>query len=84
MKDDSLNRLVHPRLALALCGTLVVQSITALLWAGSAAERLDQLERRADNASLLIERTARLEEQAYHMRAALERIEQKLDAKATP
>ncbi len=76
---QSQTPLIHPRLALALAGTFIVQTAAALLWAGASGERLAQLERRADASSQLIERTARLEEQVYYMRATLERIEQKID-----
>lgn len=67
--------LLHPKLLLALTATLIVQTVTALFWAGAASERLSQLERRADDTGVIIERTARLEEQVWHMRASLDRIE---------
>ncbi|MEQ1931161.1 MAG: hypothetical protein ABL957_11635 [Parvularculaceae bacterium] len=67
------------RITIAVGAALVVQTALALLWAGAAAERLGQLERRADASSEIIERTARLEEQAAAMRASLARIEAKLD-----
>lgn len=58
---------------------LGVQTVGALLWAGAASERLAQLERRADDVELLLERTSRLEEQSIAMRASLDRIERKID-----
>ncbi len=67
------------RLTLAVSATLIVQTGLALIWAGSAAERISQLERRNEERSQLIERTARLEEQVITMRATLDRIEEKLD-----
>ena len=67
------------RITIAVGAALVVQTALALLWAGAAAERLGQLERRADASSEIIERTVRLEEQAAAMRASLARIEAKLD-----
>lgn len=67
------------RLRLAVGATLIVQTALALLWAGAAAERITQLERRADASSEIIERTARLEEQVGAMRASLIRIEAKID-----
>ena len=66
-------------ISLALILTVVLQSAAALLWAGAAAERINQLERRTANASAITERLARLEEQMSQARAALERIEQRLD-----
>jgi len=72
--------LVQPvRMTVAVSVALVVQTALALIWAGSAAERITQLERRTDERAQLIERTARLEEQVITMRATLERIEEKLD-----
>ena len=65
----------------ALGAALIVQTALALVWAGAAAERITQLERRVGNTDVIIERTARLEEQARAMRASLQRIEAKLDQK---
>jgi hypothetical protein len=67
------------RISLAVGAALVVQTALGLIWAGGAAERLAQLERRADASSEIIERTARLEEQVAGVRATLARIETKLD-----
>ncbi len=67
------------RITLAVGATLIVQTALALVWAGAAAERLAQLERRADATAEIIVRTARLEEQVGVMRASLARIEAKLD-----
>ena len=68
-----------PRLILALAGTLAVQTMAALLWAGAAAERLSQLEHERGRLAALEVRAARLEEQTGHLRTALIRIEDKLD-----
>jgi hypothetical protein len=67
------------RVSVAVSAALLVQTALGLLWAGAAAERLSQLERRADASSAILERTARLEEQMTAVRAALARIEDKLD-----
>lgn len=69
----------EPRYFLAFGGVLVVQTATALLWAGGAAERLSALEQKSDTAHQLIERTARLEVQTENIRSSLVRIEFKLD-----
>jgi hypothetical protein len=68
------------RSTIVIGSALLLQSATALLWAGSAAERLSQLERQVDNNQVLIERTARLEEQVAQMRITLERIDRRLEA----
>ncbi len=67
------------RITIAVGAALLVQSALGLVWAGAAAERLNQLERRADNSTEIIERTARLEEQIGAVREQLGRIETKLD-----
>ena len=71
----------EPQLSIALGGALVVQAIAGLVWAGAAAERLEQLERRVDASQELRVRTARLEEQAIHIRQTVVRIEDKIDAR---
>jgi len=54
------------------------ESAAALLWAGAANERLAGLETRTERIGELVERTARLEEQAKAANAALGRIEERL------
>ena len=49
------------------------------MWTGAANERLDQLEIRADATAPVAERLARLEAHAAYSRAALERIERRLE-----
>ncbi|MFZ3035376.1 MAG: hypothetical protein WA138_15350 [Parvibaculum sp.] len=67
----------HVPVALVL--TILLQTGAALMWSGAAAERLSALERRTARTDEVVERTARLEEQAKDMRATLTRIEAKLD-----
>jgi hypothetical protein len=67
------------RITFAFSIALIVQSALGLIWAGAAANRIDQLERRVNASEEMIERTARLEEQMAGMRASLMRIEAKLD-----
>lgn len=67
------------RISIAVGAAFVVQSAFVLIWAGSAAERIEQLEARVNANQLLIERTARLEEQVYMVRETLTRIERKID-----
>ncbi|MCW5725179.1 MAG: hypothetical protein KIS81_09485 [Maricaulaceae bacterium] len=59
--------------------TLAAQTAGALLWAGAASARLDQLEARAEAGATVNERLARLEEQIAQSRASLDRIERRLD-----
>lgn len=67
----------HVPVALVL--TIILQTGAALMWSGAAAERLSALEARSARTDEVVERTARLEEQSKAMRAALVRIEEKLD-----
>ncbi len=72
-------RRVETHISLALILTVVLQSAAALLWAGAAAERINQLEQRTGKLSAISERLARMEEQMAQARIALERIEKRLD-----
>ena len=65
----------------ALVAAFLLQSAGALFWAGSAAERIATLERTLARDQAAIENVAVLEEQAADMKAALTRIEAKLDRK---
>jgi len=78
---SSLTKTNPPELRISVVvGTaFVIQSAFALIWAGAAAERIDQLESRVDASQELIVRTARLEEQVQMVRTTLTRIESKLD-----
>ncbi|MEL6212345.1 MAG: hypothetical protein AAFY22_14140 [Pseudomonadota bacterium] len=67
------------RISVAVGAAFIVQSAFALIWAGGAAERINQLEARVDASQMLIVRTARLEEQVKSVRTTLIRIEEKID-----
>ena len=67
------------KISLAVGAAVLIQSALALIWAGSAAERLNSLERRASLNEEIILRTVRLEEQLDGVRVSLARIEKKLD-----
>ena len=67
------------QISLGLLLALIVQTAGALLWAGRTAERIDQLELRLEAQAGVVERLARLEEQASASRTVLARIEAKLD-----
>lgn len=80
MNADSETRWhLDKRVPIALIVAILIQTAGALTWAGAASERINQLERQVTGGSDLGERTARLEVQAVYMRAALDRIEDKLD-----
>lgn len=85
MSARAISPVAELRLSVAVSAALLLQTALALLWTGAAAERLTQLERRADSSAAILERTARLEEQMTGARAQLTRIESMLDARsATP
>lgn len=67
------------KLATGLALALVVQLIGGLVWAGGAAARIATLEDRVGEQRLVAERLARLEEQGIATRAAVERIEKRLE-----
>lgn len=79
MSDSARPRAPEVRVTIAVGAALAVQTGLALVWAGAAAERLAQLERRAETSVALVERTARLEEQTRAIRDSLDRIEAKID-----
>lgn len=77
-KDEERAWHLDRRVPIAVIVTLLLQSAAALVWAGSANERLSTLETRAARIDEMVERTARLEERAKAASAALERIEARL------
>jgi hypothetical protein len=67
------------KVPMALIVALTVQTIGGLVWAGGAAARISTLEERVEGQRLVAERLARLEEQSMAARAALDRIEDRLE-----
>jgi type VI protein secretion system component VasK len=67
------------KLGLALIFTIVIQTAGVLMWAGAAAARLEEVERRIEDQRPVSERLARLEVRAEETHAALDRIERRLD-----
>ena len=65
--------------AVALGVALTVQTVGGLVWAGGAAARIATLEERVGEQRLVAERLARLEEQGVATRAAVARIETRLE-----
>lgn len=63
----------------ALIVALLIQTVGGLVWAGGAAARIATLEQRVGEQRLVAERLARLEEQGVATRAAVERIERRLE-----
>jgi len=63
----------------ALVAAFVIQTAGALFWAGSAAERIADLERTLARDQAAIERVAVLEAEVADIRAATARIESKID-----
>jgi hypothetical protein len=81
----TLTEIVQPvldrKLPAALVAAFLLQTAGALFWAGSAAERIADLERAQAREQSAIERVAVLEAQVADIRATLARIENKLDRK---
>ncbi len=69
------------KMPVALITALLVQTVGGLVWAGGAAARIATLEQRVDEQRLVAERLARLEAQGEATRAAVERIERRLEEK---
>ena len=67
------------QVSLGLLVAVALQAAAALMWAGRASARIDDLRQRLDAQAPVAERLARLETQAEATRAALARIESKLD-----
>ena len=71
--------MIEKKVGAALVLTIGAQSVTALLWAGAAAERIDVLERQVERAEPIAERLARMEAQLELTREQLDRIEAKVE-----
>ena len=65
-------------ITMSLVFTLSVQTSGGLIWAGSAAARLDALEERLAVSTGIAQRLARLEGQTSQMAQSLARIEREL------
>jgi hypothetical protein len=69
------------KIPVAVIAALAVQTVGGLVWAGGAAARIATLEERVGEQRLVAERLARLEEQSRATRAAVERIEERLEGR---
>jgi hypothetical protein len=67
------------RLPAALVAAFLFQTAGAVFWAGSAAERIADLERARANNQAAIGQVAVLAERVKGMKESLDRIETKLD-----
>jgi hypothetical protein len=67
------------KVPVAVIVALAVQTARALVWAGGAAAQISVLEGRMVEHRQVAERLARLEEQSKATRAAVERIELRLE-----
>lgn len=67
------------QVSLGLVVTVFLQAAAALMWAGRASARIDDMQRRLDVQAPVAERLARLETQADATRQSLLRIEAKLE-----
>ena len=67
------------QISAAVLVAVAIQAAAALLWAGKASARIDEMQRRLEAQAPVAERLARLEAQADATRQSLNRIEAKLE-----
>jgi len=67
------------QVSVAVLVAVALQAAAALLWAGKASARIDEMQRRLEAQAPVAERLARLEAQAEASRQSLIRIEAKLE-----
>jgi hypothetical protein len=67
------------QISAAVLVAVTLQAATALLWAGKASARIDEMQRRLEAQAPVAERLARLEAQADASRQSLARIEARLE-----
>ena len=77
---DSFRQTPEKRVPAALVAAFLLQSAGALFWAGSAAERIADLERTVSSDQAAIQKVAVIEEQVRAIKESLDRIEGKLDS----
>lgn len=70
---------IERQVGLGVIIAVIVQAGAVLLWAGGASARLDEVQAQLVRQGPVMERLARIEEQAAASRAALERIEARLE-----
>jgi hypothetical protein len=67
------------QISAAVLVAVALQAVAALLWAGKASARIDDMQRRLEAQAPVAERLARLEAQAEASRQSLVRIEARLE-----
>ena len=67
------------QVSIGLLVAVALQAAAALLWAGKASARIDDMQRRLEAQAPVAERLARLEAQADATRQSLARIEARLE-----
>jgi len=72
------------RVPMALVFGFLLQTGGALFWAGSAAQRISQIERETRANENAVERVVRLEAEVEAMHETLQRIETKIDRMTGP
>lgn len=72
---------IDMRVMAAIASALLLQTAGALIWAGRASARLDEIEARVQAQAPVTERLARLEAQMSLAQTSLDRIERRLDRK---
>ena len=70
---------IDKKVSIALLAAILLESAGGLLWAGATIERIDTLERQAEQTKPLRERLVRVEAQLEAVRAQLDRIEAKVE-----
>ena len=76
---DTIRQPPEKRIPAALVAAFLLQTAGALFWAGSAAERISDLERTVTSDQAAIQKVAVIEEQVRAIKDSLDRIETKLD-----
>jgi len=76
---DTFRPVPEKRFPAALVAAFLLQTAGALFWAGSAAERIADLERTVASDQAAIQKVAVIEEQVRAIKESLDRIENKLD-----
>jgi glucose-6-phosphate dehydrogenase assembly protein OpcA len=75
---------VERRIPIALVLGFLLQTGGALFWAGSAAQRISEIERETRANENAVERVVRLETEVAAMHETLARIESKIDRMNMP
>ena len=72
------------RIPMALLFGFLLQTGGALFWAGSAAQRISEIERETRTNESAVERVVRLETEVAALHETLARIESKIDRMTVP